>query len=162
MPASLSTLLTLLNTAPWPSSLPALQALLEQAGYQLHDTRGSHQHWKRGERMAMLCHDPALDATFLEAEVLSVPFPEDDQSYERAHQEMSVRYWDMLAEASKVLGAPRFEGPFGADDFPDSQDAVRLAAWQQGSTMCFLAFKDDGPIAPLRLVLGLELLDSQG
>lgn len=97
----------------------------------------------------------------MDADLVCVPFPKDDDAYESAHRELRAQYDELVEQASQVLSPPAFEGSFGADGFPESQDAARLAAWQKGRTLCCLAFKDDGPIAPLRLTLVLELLDSE-
>lgn len=148
-----------LTAASWPATPAAMGAVLAQLGYHRVRTVTTHEHWELGDRLATVCHEPALDVTFLEAVLTMVEVPDDDTAaYERAHKEVAGRYRTLLADLEGVLGAPDFEGAFDDEGFPEDEDAVRLAAWCRDGVACYLQFRDDGPIAPVRVALVLTPL----
>jgi hypothetical protein len=136
-----------LADVPWEWRHGGPEASLRAAGWA-HTSEGHHRVDFARDRwhVQLFRAGPYVEAT------LDVTWPRGDEQ-DAVEERYSEEYETAVAAVASRFGKPAFDGPAGQPGFPDGEQAVRCAVWNEPGARLMVAYRHDGTEHPYRIVV---------
>jgi hypothetical protein len=150
--ADAATIAKQLYDVRWDWSHRGAEASLRAAGWA-HTSEGEHRVDFARDRWHIQLYRtgayPHVEAT------LDVTWPAGGPpgTVEKVEERYAAEYETAVAAVASLFGKPAFDGPAGRPGFPDGEQAVRCAVWNEPGARIMVAYRHGDDQHPYRLAV---------